>query len=126
MQNSAERQQNHGGESNQGSVWMTSVGYLASSMKLDFKAVFLYPLEPHPMCIAHIDGRKHFTDKSKLAKELIAKISTEPPKDISAYIVGAMYMIRSLDIKNLPSPYGGLANLILKKICRPPVIHFVL
>ena len=94
-------------------------------MKLDLKAVFSYPLEPHPLCIAHIDGRKHSTDKSKLAKELIAKISTEPPKDISAYIVDAMYMIRSLDTKNLPSTYGGLASLILKRICRAPVIHFV-
>lgn len=36
-----------------------------------------------------------------------------------------MYMIRSIDIKNLPSTYGGMAKIILKRICRGHVIHYV-
>lgn len=56
--------------------------YLATARKLDVRMVLAYPLIPVPLCIAHIDGTKHSTTKSKLAKELASKITSEPARAI--------------------------------------------
>ena len=99
--------------------------YLATDKKLDIRMVLGYPLIPVPLCMAHIDGTKHSTTKSKLAKELASKVTSEPPGQFDTYIVDAMYMIRALDTKDLPTTYGGIAKLILTKICTTQSIHFV-
>lgn len=41
------------------------------------------------------------------------------------YIVDAMYLIRTLYPKDLPSTYGGVADTILKIICIAPNVNFV-
>jgi hypothetical protein len=99
--------------------------YLATDMKLDLPRVFTYPLTPVPLCLAHVDGTKHSSQKSKLAKHLTTKIISEPPVAFDTYIVDAMYMIRAMYPKDLPATYGGVAKHILMKICQAPRVDFV-
>jgi hypothetical protein len=75
-----------------------------------------------------VDGKKHTSVKSKLAGELVEKITTELPQHVDTYIIDDMYMIRSLDLKNLPATlwrYSYFFKHILNKICFAPVVHFV-
>lgn len=99
--------------------------YLATTMSLDIKKVLADPLTPVPLCFGHIDGRKHNSAKAKLANHLMSKINSEKPPLFDTYIVDAMYLIRSLNLKDMPATYGDIAQQILKKICIAPRIDFV-
>ena len=99
--------------------------YLATTMSLDMKKVFAYPLTPVPLSFGHMDGTKHTSAKAKLANYLTLKVNSEQPPSFDAYVVDAMYLIRSLNLKDMSGTYGDIALQILRKICIAPRVDFV-
>ena len=73
--------------------------------------VLAYPLTPVPLTLAHIDGTKITTDKSKLFGKLEKRITPAAPENVDVCIVDGMFLIQSL--ANLPQTFGGIANVIL-------------
>ena len=87
-------------------------------MNVDLMKVFSYPLTPVPLCLAPVNGMRHSTAKSKLTKKLESKTKTEGPENVDTSIIDAMYFIRAMDVKALPSTYGGIHMQILRDICK--------
>ena len=85
--------------------------YLSTVNDIDLKLVLAYPLTPVPLTLAHIDGTKITTDKSKLFGKLEKRITSAAPENVDACTVDAMFLIQSL--ANLPQTFGGIANVIL-------------
>ena len=90
--------------------------YLATTSELDLASIFTYPLTPIPLSLAHVDGSINKTDKSKLMHLLEDKIHTSAPGHVDVYLVDAMCIIQAIT-KNIPRTYGGIALLILRRIC---------
>ena len=65
------------------------------------------------------------TDKTALMKKLEAKgTESNDPSQIDAYILDAMFFLRTLP--ELPPTFGGMARLILQKVCAfSKIVHIV-
>jgi len=88
--------------------------YLAAVQDLDLPLVFTYPLTPVPLSLAHVNGTLHKTDKSNLMHKLEEKVTSGNPPTKDAYVVDAMFFLRSQ--VQAPSTFGGLAKTILSKL----------
>jgi len=77
--------------------------------------VFQYPLTPIPLALAHVDGSINKTDKSKLLHKLEGMVESEKPGDIDVTLVDAMFLLHTL--LNLPPTFGGVAEVILRRLC---------
>ena len=98
--------------------------YLATMSNIDLKLVFIFPLTPVPLSLGHVDGSMNKTEKSKLQDHLKLKCDVTPPSHIDLCIVDAMFLIHTL--MELPSTYGGLAEMILNMLCKmAKTVHFV-
>ena len=98
--------------------------YLAVSQKLDLGLVLSYPLNEVPLALFSITGDMNKTSKSALMEKLEEMGKTnELPNEADAYIIDAMFFIRTLD---LPSTFGGVAMTILQQACsNGEVVHLV-
>ncbi len=97
--------------------------YLDVTNDLDLKVIFGFPLTPVPLTLAHVDGTKHSTQKSKLMQVLEKRIQTENTSTIDACAHDAMFIIQSR--VKIPSTYGGLAEALLERIITAKRIDFV-
>ena len=88
--------------------------YLSAQKKIDLSIVFKFPLTPVPLSLGHVDGSLNKTNKSTLMHKLEEKITSGNPPDTKAYIVDAMFLIRTLT--NVPATFKALAKLILQKL----------
>ncbi|MCG7875152.1 MAG: hypothetical protein N0C90_02335 [Candidatus Thiodiazotropha endolucinida] len=90
--------------------------YLSTVKDIDLKLVLVYPLTPVPMTLAHVDGTKITTDKSKLFAKLEARIHSDAPRSVDVCIMDGMFLIQSLVA--LPPTFGGVAKLIMSCLAR--------
>ena len=79
-----------------------------------------YHLTSVPLTFAHIDGLKISTDKSTLFSKLEVRIIPDAPRNIDACIVAGMLLVHSL--VDLPSTFGGQANVTLSRLVRRPIM----
>lgn len=89
--------------------------HLALSNNLDLQTVLSYPLTSAPASLPHIDGTMNKTGKAALQQKLEKMIDSCSPTSVNAYVIDAMFLIRSWT--NLPSTYAGVAKAILSQIC---------
>ena len=75
-----------------------------------------YPLTSVPLTFAHIDGHKISTDISSLFSKLEVSLITDAPRNEDAFIVDGMFLVQSR--VNLPSTFGGQANVTLSRLVR--------
>ena len=80
------------------------------------KRVLAYPLTSIPLTFAHNDGLKISTDKLNLFSKLEVRILTDAPRNVDAFIVDGMFLIQSR--VDLPSTFGGVANVTLYLLAR--------
>ena len=69
--------------------------YLAVIEDVHLYLVFTYPLTPIPLSLAHVHGTLHKTTKTKLMYELEEKVTSGNPLTNDAYVVDAMFFLRS-------------------------------
>ena len=62
-----------------------------------------------------MDGSINKTDKSKLLHKLEGMVESEKPGDIDVTLVDAMFLLHTL--LNLPPTFGGVAEVILRRLC---------
>jgi len=67
------------------------------------------------MVLAHIDGSMNKTDKSTVLKNIEKRVNTVTPVTVDACVVDGMFLVRSLS--NLLAAFGGVARVILEKLC---------
>ena len=83
------------------------LAYSAKTGKvIDFEKALRYPLYPVPLCLAHPDGSRRTTAKSKFKEVILLycnssidlkELGTRVPKDsVSAYLVDLMALIRTV------------------------------
>ena len=83
------------------------LAYSAKTGKvIDFEKALRYPLYPVPLCLAHPDGSRRTTAKSKFMEVILSycnssidpkELGTRVPKDsVSAYLVDLMALIRTV------------------------------
>ena len=73
---------------------------------IDFEKALRYPLYPVPLCLAHPDGSRHTTAKSKFMEVILSycnssidpkELGTRVPNDsVSAYLVDLMALIKTV------------------------------
>ena len=83
-------------------------------MRIDINKIFAHPLTPVSFSIGHIDGTKQTSTKAKLTNFLTVKVNSEHLHSFDAYVVDAMYLIRSMNLKDMLCTYGDIALQILK------------
>ncbi len=88
--------------------------YLATTIEIDLKKIFSFPLTPVPLSLAHVDGSVMKTDKSKLMKILEDRITSEPPQRIDATIIDGMFLIQTMTA--LPSTFAEIAKVIISRL----------
>ena len=92
--------------------------------------MFSYPLTPVPLSLAQLDGTMNKTDKAKLMHALEDRVtsnvpqSTPPPAPQYVSIQDAMFLIQGL--VEVPATFGGIAKIILRKLCSSgDGVHFI-
>lgn len=87
--------------------------------------VLAYPLTPLPLSLCHVDGTMQKTTMVKLLNELEARVKSTEPSHVDVTVIDGMFFLHLL--VNLPSPFGQVATLILRRICacRGKIMHLI-
>ena len=80
------------------------------------RRVLAYHLTPSPLKFAQSDGLKISTEKSTLFSKFKVRIITDAPINVDACFVDGMFLLQSH--VNLPSTFGGQANMTLSRLVR--------
>ena len=75
-----------------------------------------YPLTSASLIFVHIDGLEITSDKSTLFSKLEVRIITDASRNVDVCIADGMFLVHSR--VDLPSTFGGEANMTLSRLVR--------
>ena len=90
--------------------------YLSITEQLNMEKVFTFPLTPVPLTLVSSTGHMNKTDQSKLLHRLEQTTDSNDPISVDATLVDAMFFLHTL--VNPPNTFGGIAHLVLEKLCQ--------
>ena len=90
--------------------------FICQYLQFGLKRVLAYPPTSVPLTFPHIDGLKISTDKSTLFSKLEVRIITDAPGNEDVRTVNKMFLV--LSHVDLPSTFGGEANITLSRLVR--------
>ena len=90
--------------------------YLSITAQLNMGKLFTFPLTPVPLTLVSSTGHMNKTDKSKLLHRLEQTTDSNDPISVYATLVDAMFFLHTL--VNPPNTFGGIAHLVLEKLCQ--------
>ena len=100
-------------------ILATLVSYnIRTGKSIDFEKALMYPLSPVALSLCNADGTKRQTNKSKLAKSILAYTTDESTPDVikteTAYIIDLMAVIRTM--KDVPDTFEDLSWKLAKSL----------
>lgn len=97
--------------------------YLSSVEHINLEKVYMFPLTPVPLALAHVDGNMNKTDKSRLLHKLEAMIESSgmPSNGVDITLVDAMFLLHTL--VNPPNNIWWCVKYIATKVVCNVVLH---